>query len=237
LKVTKNLTSAELGLTEDSVDEGDGHFLDGVAHVLSAHDDLHLEDVASALHRLECLLEHVLLVKTERSSEIGGLRSEESSSQEVGNTGGQLAIQVPAVDSAVLSVSGSSDDVSTSLTLLLDELRNDLGVMAEIGVHKDHEFSSALAQTIDVGRAETELAGAGVKLNLILTIDTLKILHNFLSAIGRIIVYDDDLHLDLPKINNQLPNLFTYSSVAVFIKSQIMRGRFSRSLYVGSRTE
>ena len=50
LEVGEDLTGTELRFSEDAIHEGDGYLLDLVAEVLGAHDDLHLEDVATALN-------------------------------------------------------------------------------------------------------------------------------------------------------------------------------------------
>lgn len=138
MEIPEDLSVTELRLTKDTVDEGDRHLLDLVAHVLSADYDLHLEDVATALHGLQGLFQNFLLVEAEGASEVRGSRSEEGCCEEVGNTRGQLTIEVPPIDTTVLGIASASHDISTGLLLLLNEFRNDLRMMSEIGVHQNN---------------------------------------------------------------------------------------------------
>ena len=75
LQIGKDFSSSELRLSEDTIHECDRNFLNGIAHVLSSHNDFHLEDVASTFNRFECLLKDVLLVEAERPGQVRSLRS------------------------------------------------------------------------------------------------------------------------------------------------------------------
>jgi hypothetical protein len=141
LEVAEDLTVSQLGLSKDTVDEGDRHLFDLVAHVLSAHYDLHLEDIAAALHGLQGLLQDFLLVEAEGAGEVRCRWGQEGGGQEVGDTGGQLTIEIPAIDTAILGIASARHDISTCLLLLLNEFGNDLRVMSEVGVHQNHEIT------------------------------------------------------------------------------------------------
>ncbi len=138
MEIPEDLSVTELRLSKDTVDEGDRHLLDLVAHVLSADNDLHLEDVATALHGLQGLFQNFLLVEAEGTSEVRGSWSEEGCGEEVGNARGQLTIEVPTIDTAILGIASASHDICTGLLLLLNEFRDDLRMMSEIGVHQNN---------------------------------------------------------------------------------------------------
>jgi hypothetical protein len=113
--------------------------------------------------------------------------------------------------------------------------------MAEVGVHDDDEVARAEVQAVNVGGTEAELAGAGLELDMRgVGFDELG--GNFLGAIGRAIVDNDQLPVELAegKLVYSLECAWRNRaclSVKVRLRSQVMIGRFLRSLYVGKMTE
>lgn len=67
-------------------------------------------------------------------------------------------------------------------------------MMTQVGIHEHDIIVSAPVKTVDVCRAEAQLAGSGSKYNFISSVDFLQVLDSFLSAIWRVIVDDDDFH-------------------------------------------
>ena len=86
LEVAHDLIGSELGLSEDSIREGDWNFADAVSHVLGSGYDFHLEDVPSGFHHWHNFSEHIFFVQSKTTCQIRGLRVQESGSQEVGNS-------------------------------------------------------------------------------------------------------------------------------------------------------
>ena len=70
-------------------------------------------------------------------------------------------------------------------------------VVAQVGIHQDNEVARARLNAVDVGGAQAELAGSGVQLHLVLAVDLLQLLDDILGAIRRVVVNDDNLHLDV----------------------------------------
>ena len=68
--------------------------------------------------------------------------------------------------------------------------------MREVSVHKDDVVASACGESLDVGTTKAEFAGTRMELQLI-TINLLELLYDFLGAIRRVVVHDNDLHVDI----------------------------------------
>ena len=121
-KVANNLVGAEPGLAKDTIDESNGDLLDGVAHVLSASNDLHLEAIAASFNLRHDGLNDFTLVKTERTGQVTGSRAQSDLGHQVGNTRSQLAIEVPTKDSATRLVPSARDYITVGFFLLLNKL-------------------------------------------------------------------------------------------------------------------
>jgi len=70
LEVHDDLHRAELGLSEDSVDKGDGDLGDGVVQLAGLEDHVHLEDVPLGLDPVNNLSQDLLLVEPEAPREV-----------------------------------------------------------------------------------------------------------------------------------------------------------------------
>ena len=69
-------------------------------------------------------------------------------------------------------------------------------VVTQIGVHQDNVVACALRQAVNIGRAETHLAGSAVQSDLA-RVRFLEFLDNILGAVGAVIVNDHDLHVQV----------------------------------------
>ena len=69
-------------------------------------------------------------------------------------------------------------------------------MMGEVCVHQDDMRASARGQSLDIRRAQAQLARSRMQLQL-LAVDFLQLGHDLLSAIGRVIVNNDHLHVDV----------------------------------------
>lgn len=196
LGILDNLISTKLALSVQTVDERDGNLSDGAAQSLGTHHQLHLETVSLALGAGNSLLERSTLVQTETACQVAHSRSKDSVGEQVGATADELALEIPAKDTTVSSVSGTGDDVVVALLLEGDHLGDELGVVGEVGVHNDDEVAGDELEAVDVGRSETELASAGLELD-VGRVDLDELLGDFLGSIGGAVVDDDEFPIEV----------------------------------------
>lgn len=196
LGVLDNLVAAELGLAVQTVDEADGHLGDGAAHGLGAHHHFHLEGVALALGAGDDLFEDALLVQSERAREVADAGAQDGVGKQVGAARDKLALEVPAKDAAVAGVAGAGDNVVVGRLLQGDHLGDELGVVGEVGVHDDDKVAGDELEAVDVGRAETKLAGAGLE-DDVRGIGLDELVGDLLCAVGGAVVDDDELPVEL----------------------------------------
>lgn len=70
-------------------------------------------------------------------------------------------------------------------------------MVAEIGVHDDHEVPRRELETVDVGCSKTELAGSGLEDDVVGAPYFLELFCDFLGAIGGSVVDDDDFPVEV----------------------------------------
>lgn len=196
LQVLDNLIASELTLTIHPVDKADGHLGNSTLHRLRAYHHLHLERIPLALRARNDLLEHTLLVKPKATRQVADARTQHRIGKEVRAPAHKLALQVPTVDAAVASVPRARDDVVVGLLLTRYHLRDELGVVTEVGVHDDDEVARDKLEAVDVGRAEAELARPRLEDDVgLVSLDEL--VRDYLRAVGRSIVDDDELPVEI----------------------------------------
>lgn len=192
LEVLDDFVSTELALAVESVDESDRALSHLVAHRLRANHHLHLEAVALALGVENNLLQHRLLVQTEAPSQIADAGHEHHVRNQIGSARGELAEQIPAVDATLnvsaASVASSGNNVGVGLLLDPDHFGNELGVVAEVGIHDDHVVASAVVETVDVGSAQTKLALTRLQVDVLGAVKSLKLLGDLEGAVRGAIV-------------------------------------------------
>lgn len=163
LGVLDNLVTTQLALAVHSVHERNGHLSNSAAHGLGANHHLHLERISLALRARNDLFQNALLVQAEAAREVADARPQHGVGKQVGAAADKLALQVPAKDAAVASVARAGDDVVAALLLQGNHLGDELGVVAEVGVHDDDEVARDELQAVDVGRSEAQLAGSSLE--------------------------------------------------------------------------
>ena len=62
----------------------------------------------------------------------------------------------PSIDSAITSISGTSDHVKVALLLLQDELRDELWMVTEVSVHDDDEVAGGVLDPVHIGGAQPQ---------------------------------------------------------------------------------
>ena len=62
----------------------------------------------------------------------------------------------PSIDSAITSISGTSDHVKVALLLLQDELRDELWMVTEVSVHDDDEVAGGVLDPMHIGRPQSQ---------------------------------------------------------------------------------
>ncbi len=107
-------------------------------------------------------------------------------------------------NSAVPRIPRACDDVeavrSTSgARLHAYHARDELWVVREVGVHDDDEVARRELQPVHVRRAEAELASARAQLHACRAVHALQLLSNGLRAVGRRVVNDDNLPVEVAK--------------------------------------
>lgn len=204
LEVLDDLRSTELGFAVETVDESDGTLVDLVAHGLSTDHHLHLEAVSLALGVENHLLQHRLLVKAETARQVTHAGHQHDIRDQVGSARSELAEQVPAVDTALdvsaVGITGSGHNVGIGLLLNPDHFGNELGVVAEVGVHDDDEVAGDIFQAVHVGGSKTELALTGLEDNVFGAIELLELLRDLKGAVRGSVVDNNNLPIQLPKI-------------------------------------
>ena len=63
---------------------------------------------------------------------------------------------LPSIDSTVASIASASDHIKVALLLLQDELRDELWVVAQVGVHDDYEVASGVLDPVHIGRPQPQ---------------------------------------------------------------------------------
>ena len=201
LEVLDNLRSTELGFAIETVDESDGTLRDLVAHGLGTDHHLHLEAVSLALGVEDNLLQHRLLVKTETARQVAHAGHQHDIRNQVRSARSELAEQVPAIDTALdvsaVGISGSGDNVGFGLLLDLDHLGDELGVVAEIGVHDNDEVAGNIFQAVHVRGSETKLALTGLQDNVFGAIELLELLRDLEGAVRGSVVDHNNLPIQL----------------------------------------
>lgn len=118
-------------------------------------------------------------------------------------------------------------------------------MVGEIGVHDDNKIPSHKLKPVNIRGSETELSGARFEDDAVGAVSSDKLFRDFLGSVGGAIVNNNEFPVELAvgegvDINVRafvLGGVGYYCSVNVFSKSQVMTGRFLRSLYVGRMTE
>lgn len=172
-------------------------------HGLSTDHHLHLEAVSLALSVENDLLEHVLLVQAEATSQVAHTWHQHDVGDQVRSARSELPEQIPAVytslDISEVGVSGSGYNVGVAGLLDLDHLGDELGVVAEIGVHNDNEVAGAEFQAVDVSGSQAELACAGLEDDVFFAVELLELLRDFEGAVRGSVVNDNDLPIQLAR--------------------------------------
>ena len=199
LGVLDNLVTTQLALAIHTINEGDGNLSNRAAHSLGANHHLHLEGISLAFGARNHLLQHTLLIQTEAARQVAHTRSQHGIREEIGSTAHKLALQVPAEHTAVASISGARDDVVVALRLDCDHLGDELGVVAEVGVHDDDEVAGDELQAVDVGGAEAKFARSGLE-DDVGSVSFDKLEGDFLGAIGGTVVDDDEFPVEFAAV-------------------------------------
>lgn len=210
-------------------------------HGLSTDHHLHLEAVPLALSVENDLLKHMFLVQAETTGQVAHTRHQHDVGNQVRSARSEFPEQIPAVDSALniseVRVSGTGHNVGIGGLLDLDHLGDELGVVAEIGVHDDNEVAGAEFQAMDVSGSQAELACAGLEDDVFFAIELLELLRDLEGAVRGSVVNDNDLPIQITNRKYRLATncqiqfeMGAYCSLKVFWISQTIIGRFLRSL-------
>lgn len=205
LGVLDNLITAQLALSVHAVDKGDGHLGNGASHGLGADHHLHLERVSLALGAGNDLFQNALLVQAEAARQVADARSQHGVGKQVGAAADKLALQVPAVDTAVAGIARARDDVVVALLLQGNHLRDEFRVVAEVGVHDDDKVARHKLQAMHVGRSQAQLSGPSLEHD-VGSVGRDELVGDFLRSVGRAVVDDDEFPIQLA-ISNQTNDL------------------------------
>lgn len=196
LSVLDYFAGSKLRVAVYAVDKGYWDFADRVAHRLGCHRQSHLHTEAAHVGRLEELLQHRSLVQSEAAGQIANAWSQHCIGKDVGTLARKLPLQVPAVDAATRPVARARNNVVIVLLLQRDHLGDELGVVAEVGVHDNNVVTLGELQAVNVGGTEAELASAGLEDDM-RRVGLDELLGDFLGAIGRAVVDDDEFPVNV----------------------------------------
>lgn len=199
LGILDNLIATKLGLSVHAIDKRNGHLGHRAAHALGAHHHLHLEGVALALRARDDLVEDALLVQAERAREVADAGPQDRVGKQVGAAADKLALEVPAVHAAVARVARARDDVVVGRLLERNHLRDEFRVVREVGVHDDDKVARDKLEAVHVGRAETELARAGLE-DDVRGVGLDELVGDLLGAVGGAVVDNDELPVELAMV-------------------------------------
>ena len=112
-----------------------------------------MEGITLGLDFRHYFLNDFFFVESETASEVSGVAAQHGLSQVISHSGSEFPPEVPAMDPSPVDIASASDDVRVSGQLTLDELRDELRVMAEVSIHDDHKVTSAQFESIYIGTA------------------------------------------------------------------------------------
>lgn len=216
LSILDNLLGAQFRVAVHTVDKGDGYLANGVPHRLGCYRQSHLHTETAHIGRLKELLEHRTLVEPETARQVAHARPQHGIGKDVGALAGELALEVPAVDAAAGLVARARHNVVVVFLLQRNHLRDELGVVAKVGVHDDDVVALGKLQAVDVGGAEPELARARLE-DDVGSVGLDELLGDVLGAVGRAVVDDDELPIDVA--------VRTEPKLARGLHARIARGR------------
>lgn len=219
LGIFHNLLAAELAVAIHSVDEGDGHLSDREALGLGRNSQSHLHGETTDVRALEQLLQHVPLVQPEGTGQVAHAGAQHGVGKDVGALGGKLALEVPAVNTTVAGIAGARDDVVVAGLLLGNHLGDELGVVAEVGVHDNDVVALGELEAVNVGGTESELACAGLQLHMG-SVELDELGGDILGAVGRTVVDDYEFPVDVSGFESK-----SASGNIGYYQHQLGRGR------------
>ncbi|EEQ39414.1 hypothetical protein CLUG_03542 [Clavispora lusitaniae ATCC 42720] len=184
LQVLHNFITAQFRFTIQSVNKVDWTFTHSKTQSFRSDHHFHLENVTLGFSFTNDLGQNILLVQTERASQVGHMRSQHSRGQKVSTTRNQFSLQVPAVNTSVTSITSSCDNVVVALFSLCNELWNSFWVVGEICIHDDDKVTCNKLQTMHVSGTQTQLASSWSQSDVLRTENINQLLGDILSSIG-----------------------------------------------------
>ena len=154
-----NPTSLTTTLT--SINETNWHLRNLVPHPLCPNHHLHLESITLTLRLTNNPLQHPPLIQPKTPRQITHPRPQHRIRKQIRPPTNQLPLQIPPIHPSIPRIPRPSNDIIIPLFLLCNHLGDEFRVVREIGVHYYHVGPRGVFETVDVGGAETEFAGAG----------------------------------------------------------------------------
>ena len=214
LEVLDDLVHSHLRFAVHSVHKHDRNFPDRVVHVVSTHDDLHLEDIASAFHVLHNVVEGFSLVQTIATRQVTHARVEHKVSDKICNARSQFSLKVPTKNTASGNIARTSYHIIVMLLLLANEFGHVFGlkiipdvsrnVMGQVGIHNKHVITMNQFHSIHICTSQTQFTSTLKNLDFVLSKDSLynkdkwildgylQFNSYFIGSIGTVILNNDD---------------------------------------------
>lgn len=180
----------DLALPVHAIHKADWHLRDSISLRLRPYHHLHLKAVAFALRAVNHIIQHRLLIQPERARKIRHSRLQDGICEQIRTSRHKFALQVPAIHSSITRISRPSHDIVVRLLLPLDHLRDELGMVREVGIHDDHEVARRILQTVDVCCSEAEFAGARIEFYAVCAVGFDQLFCDCLGAVGGAVVDD-----------------------------------------------
>ena len=196
LGILDNFFTTELAVTIYSIHKGDGNLADRISLRLCCDGQRHLHGEPSGVGALKQLLQHAALIQSEAASQIADARAEHGVGKDVCALAGELALQIPAIYTSITGISGAGDDIVVTLGALGDHLRDELGVMAEVGIHDYDVVPLRELESVNICGAEAELSSPCLQLHM-WRIGLDQLLCDILSSVGRAVIDDYEFPVDI----------------------------------------
>ena len=183
LEVLDNLVHSHLRLAVHSIHKHDRNFPDRVVHIVSTHDDLHLENISSALHVLHNVVERFPLVQTIATRQVAYARVEHEVSDKICNARSQFSLKVPTKNTACGNIARASYHIIVTLLLLANELGHvfrlkiipdvSMNVMGQVSIHNKYVITMNQFHSIHICTSQAQFTSPLKNLDFVLSKDSL----------------------------------------------------------------
>merc|ERR1719180_110243 len=188
-----DLIPPKLAFTIHTVNKADWHLANGETKLSRPDHHFHLEDVAFGHCCSYQPLQNLFSVQSEAACEVRDAGSQEKLCHKIGSSRYYLPFQVPSIDSTIASIASASDNIKVAFLLLQDELRDELWVVAQVGVHDDDVVARGVLDPMHIGCAQSKFLCSWSQYYPLNSVDLFKLLSRLQGPVWAAIVDHNDL--------------------------------------------